>query len=222
MIIVSGGIKGGSGKSTIATNLAVVRASQGFDVLFVDADEQGTATIFTNIRNELKELLPQYTGIKLVGAAVRSELLKLIEKYDDIIIDVGGRDTTSQRAALSIADILLVPFVPRGFDVWTLGEISKVVEEMRIANPKLQAFSFLNRADSKGSDNSQASEALLENDILKFLDFPIGSRKAFGNAGVSGLAVTELKPADVKANKEITKLFEYVCNYKHTKIKERA
>ena len=52
MIIIAGGIKGGSGKTTVATNLAVIRAGEGHDVLLVDADDQETATDFTNLRNE--------------------------------------------------------------------------------------------------------------------------------------------------------------------------
>lgn len=50
MILVCGGIKGGSGKTTMATNLAAMRAGAGKDVLLVDADEQESATIFTAIR----------------------------------------------------------------------------------------------------------------------------------------------------------------------------
>ena len=43
MIFTTGGIKGGSGKTTLATNLAVYLSSKGRDVLFVDADDQGSA-----------------------------------------------------------------------------------------------------------------------------------------------------------------------------------
>ena len=52
MIVTAGGIKGGSGKTTVATNLAVRRAAAGSDVLLVDADDHETATDFTNLRNE--------------------------------------------------------------------------------------------------------------------------------------------------------------------------
>uniref|UniRef100_UPI000AAF08BD ParA family protein n=1 Tax=Phormidesmis priestleyi TaxID=268141 RepID=UPI000AAF08BD len=52
MILVCGGIKGGVGKSTVATNMTVMRANQGMDVLLVDADDQGTASDFTAVRNE--------------------------------------------------------------------------------------------------------------------------------------------------------------------------
>ena len=72
-----------------------------------------------------------------------------------IIIDTGGRDTSSQRAALTVADTLIVPFVPRSFDLWTIEKVGSLVEEMRAGNPALKAYTFLNRADSRGNDNDE-------------------------------------------------------------------
>lgn len=209
MIIVAGGIKGGSGKTTVATHLAVMRALQGRDVLLIDADDQETATDFTALRNERLPEGAGYTSIKLTGASVRTETLRLAKKYDDIVIDTGGRDTTSQRAALTVADKLIVPFVPRSFDVWTLEKVANLVEEMRAANPRLQAYVFLNRADPQGRDNDEAAELLREAGGLEYLDTPVGTRKAFGNAASQGLAVTELKQQDPKATQEINILFRY-------------
>ena len=100
MIIVVGGIKGGSGKTTLATNLTVLRSDKSKDVLLIDADDQETATDFTILRNEQLPKGAGYTSIKLSGSAVRTEVLRLSGKFKDIIIDTGGRDTTSQRAAL--------------------------------------------------------------------------------------------------------------------------
>jgi chromosome partitioning protein len=210
VIVLSGGIKGGSGKTTVATNLAILCASAGRDVLLVDADDQETASDFTMLRNERREEGAGYTSIKLTGKAVRTELLRLAPKYDDIIIDTGGRDTSSQRAAMSVADVMLVPFVPRSFDVWTLDKVAALVEEMRSANATLRAFTFLNRADPRGQDNAEAEELLKENSALAFLDSPLGSRKAFSNAAAQGLAVTELRPADPKASEEIMMLFRHI------------
>jgi chromosome partitioning protein len=210
MIITIGGIKGGSGKTTVATNLAVMRANTGRDVLLIDADDQETATDFTALRNERRAMGAGYTSIKLSGPAVRTETLKLREKYQDIIIDTGGRDTTSQRAALAISDVLLVPFVPRSFDVWTIEKVGELVEEMRTANPGLRAHTFINRADSRGSDNEDASQVLQDSPTLVLLDATIGQRKAFGNAAAEGLAVTELRQSDTKAVEEINTLFHLV------------
>lgn len=210
MIIIAGGIKGGSGKTTVATHLTVMRALEGRDVLLIDADDQETATDFTALRNERLPAGAGYTSIKLTGAAVRTETLRLARKYQDIVIDTGGRDTTSQRAALTVANKLIVPFVPRSFDVWTLEKVARLVDEMRAANPQLKAYVFLNRADPQGRDNNEAAELLREAGGLEYLDTPIGTRKAFGNAASQGLAVTELKQQDPKATQEINALFGYL------------
>ena len=70
MIICVGGTKGGTGKSTVATNLAVMLTTSGQDVLLVDADEQGTSTDFTNMRNTNWPDGAGYDGIPLTGRAV--------------------------------------------------------------------------------------------------------------------------------------------------------
>jgi chromosome partitioning protein len=210
MIVVVGGIKGGSGKTTVATNLAVIRAADGHDVLLVDADDQETSSDFTILRNERRSEGAGYTSIKLTGAAVRTETLRLADKYTDIIIDTGGRDTTSQRAALTVAQVLLVPFVPRSFDVWTLEKVGGLVGEMRAANASLVAYAFLNRADPRGQDNDDAAEALKETAELRFLNTPLGTRKAFSNAAAQGMALTELKPQDAKATEEMLMLYRYL------------
>jgi chromosome partitioning protein len=210
MIVVAGGIKGGSGKTTVATNLAVIRAAEGRDVLLIDADDQETSTDFTVLRNENHPAAARYTSIKLTGPSVRTETQRLIGKYDDIIIDTGGRDTTSQRAALSIANVLLVPFVPRSFDVWTLEKVSDLVAEMRTANVDLKAYSFINRADPRGQDNDDAAGVLKDTESITFISAQLGSRKAFSNAAAQGLAITELKPVDSKAVNEFMDLCGYV------------
>jgi chromosome partitioning protein len=216
MIVVVGGIKGGSGKTTVATNLAVMRAAKGGDVLLIDADDQETASDFTILRNERQPGGAGYTSIKLTGPAVRTETLRLKDKYDDILLDTGGRDTTTQRAALTVADILLVPFVPRSFDVWTLEKVAALVTEMRSANAELRAYAFLNRADPRGQDNDEAADVLKDTEALAFLDTPLGSRKAFSNAAAQGLAVPELKPQDPKAVEEIETLFRYIFDIRKT------
>lgn len=148
------------------------------------------------------------------GGAVRTEIQKLKQKYDDIVVDTGGRDTSSQRAALTVSDFYLVPFLPRSFDVWTLTSVQKIVEEVKTVNPKLIVASFLNRADARGSDNDEAAEYIKEEcgPNLEFLEAKLCSRKAFSNASSKGLSVIELKPQDKKATEEILGLFEECQN----------
>jgi chromosome partitioning protein len=204
-ILVVGGIKGGSGKSTLASNLAVVLSSLGKRILLVDADEQRSISDWAEHRESLG-INTTWTTVNLIGASIRTQLLKMANDYDDVIVDTGGRDTTSQRSALTVANLFLVPFQPRSLDVWTLGKVSSLISDIRTVNPNLKAFSILNRGDAQGSDNSGASDILKESKELIHLPCVIGQRKAFSNATAEGLGVIELKTKDKKAVLEIKNL----------------
>jgi len=207
MIIVVGGIKGGSGKTTLCTNLAVIRAFQGKRILLVDADEQRSASDWAEHRESLGISSP-WTTIQLTGSAVRTQIMKMAKDYDDVLVDTGGRDTTSQRAALTVADVFLAPFQPRSLDVWTIGKVSALLAEIRSVNPDLTAYAVINRADPLGVDNNDTAEILKEYEGITFIPQTIGSRKAFSNAASEGLGVIELKSQDKKALNEITQLCE--------------
>jgi chromosome partitioning protein len=210
MIIVAGGGKGGSGKSTITTHLTIMRARAGHDVLLVNADDQETAADFTVLRNATVDQGAGYTCMQLTGPAVRTAIARLAPKYDDVIVDAGGRDTVRQRAALVLADILLVPFVPRSFAIWTLETVVTLIHDMRTVNPPLRAYAFIHRGDSSGTDNGEAGHLLQEKAAIRYLETPIVSREAFGKAAAQGRAVIELQPADRKATGEITALYNAI------------
>lgn len=214
MIITVGGIKGGTGKTTISVNLAIELAKANKDVLLIDADDQGTATDFAALRDQQGEGLVSYTSIQLSGKTVREQVLKLKDKFDYIVIDTGGRDTTSQRAALSVSHLLLVPLAPRSFDVWTLELISSLVEEIATINPALKAFSFLNRADVRGNENTNAQEIIAEKENIEVLPIVISNRKAFSDACAIGKAVSEHAKKDPKALLEIQYLSKFILNYR--------
>ena len=137
MIITIGGIKGGSGKTTVATHLRSWPQRPVAKVLLVDADDQQTAAEFTACE---RRIIPSATlhlcSPRRNGRPNRSA--RVVGHYDHIIIDTGGRDPVSQRAALW-SPTLLVPFVPRSFDIWTLTKVATLVEEMRLANSELGA-----------------------------------------------------------------------------------
>lgn len=217
-IVVVGGIKGGSGKTTLATNFTYLTAVKHKKrTLLVDADEQKSATDWVNQRifNSDNEMISNvktpWTTINLSGARLRQELYKLSLSYDTIIVDLGGRDTTSQRAALTVADYFIAPFQPRSFDIWTVGSIVRLFEDVILINPKLKCYAVLNRADPRGCDNDDARDILSEHSHIINLVRPyIVCRKAFPNSAANGLAVHEHNPVDAKAIVELEEVYDSI------------
>ena len=206
MITVVGGIKGGGGKTTLATNLCVMKSYAGKKVLLVDADEQKTASDWASQRTALG-IETKWTTIQLGGRAIHTELKKMSNDYDDVIVDVGGRDTTSQRSALSIAHLCLIPFKPKSFDMWTLGKVRSMINEIRLINPGLKVVTVINQADPRGSDTEEALEMLKEIEDFTCLTCSIGNRKIYANAASEGKGIVEMKRQDDKAIDEVKSLF---------------
>src|SRR3546814_6464997 len=105
----------------------------------------------------------------LTGAALRSQVRQRAAKYDDISIDVGGRDTCSRRAALTVADTLLVPVQPRSFDVCALDQVAALVAEAREINEGLRAVAVLHGADEQGAENEAAWEIIGDTEGIEVL-----------------------------------------------------
>src|SRR5690349_8097882 len=127
-IIAIAHVKGGVGKTSIATALTIHLAGQGRDVLLVDSDPQETASDFTAVRAErLGD--PGYTAVKLRDKAVRDQVRRLAPKHDDVVIDVGAQDSAALRAALFISNLVLVPIFPGSFDLWSTDRMATLVRE---------------------------------------------------------------------------------------------
>ena len=207
MILTVGNTKGGVGKTTIAVNLAILRVSAGREVLLVDGDEQGTASLFSQLRAEQVGAVG-YTAVNLKGAAVRTQVQQMQGKYDDVIIDVGGRDTGSLRAALTVSNVLLVPVQPRSFDLWALDQVAELAKEAATINPTLRVLAFLNGADAQGRDNAEALEAMAGVSGVEVASTVLVRRKAYPNSAAAGRSITEMALKDAKAIEELTALAE--------------
>lgn len=220
MILTVGNTKGGVGKTTLAVNIAIARALAGKDVWLIDGDRQGTAQTAINIRAEEKHQPGIACSTYPDGPTLRTQVQQMKSKFDDIIIDAGGRDSTALRAALILSDILLVPFQPRSYDVWALNDIASLIDEARSVRDNLQAFAVLNCADpgENSTDNTEAAAAVAEVPQFQYLTTPIRRRKAFANAAGSGLSVFELKQKDQKASQEMNNLINKVFSYEKNMI----
>jgi len=209
VILSIGGIKGGSGKTTLAINIAVARSLKKRKVLLVDADDQRSSTMWSQKREELK-INSTITTIHLTGSSVLSQVKRLANDYDDIIIDVGGRNNASLRASLLVCDIFLTPFRPRSLDIWTLEELIEILKEANELNTSLKVFAVLNQADVRGKDNEEAISVCKEYPLINSLKIVISQRKIFPNSINEGLGILEYNPGDRKAEKELKNLISKI------------
>lgn len=212
MIVLIGGEKGGAGKTTIATNLAALRTSIQKETLLVDTDRQSTSSFWCSVREEKKGDVPRVSSIQKYEKAVRTEVKELSKKFQDIIIDAGGRDSPELRGSLLVCDKAIFPLRPSQFDLWTLGRLNVLVETAREINESLEAYVAVNMA----SPNPNVKEADGMKDLVKeftqlsILTTIVYERIVYRRAALEGMGVVEYKPEDSKAVNEVVSLYEEI------------
>lgn len=209
-IITVASTKGGVGKTTISLNIAIGLALRGKDTWLVDADLQATASLALTVRGESGRQPTIATAHYPDGGALVAQVKHQRAKFEYIVIDSGGRDSLALRRAIGLADILLVPFSPRSIDLWSLGDVSSLIDDARAARDGLDAYALLSMADPVGSDNEEAAAAVADFPALKYLDAPIRRRKSIAVAAGLGQSVFEFTPKDAKAVEEMTVLLDAV------------
>lgn len=204
MSMAIGSEKGGTGKSTTATNLAAFLANSGEDVMLVDADPQATSSNWVERRNQKiaegaqigKVHCSQKTG------NVRDAILDAASRYRYVIVDVGGRDSKELRFALAAVDKIYVPFAASQADLETLDHMNEIISAAREPfNPELQAYGLLTMTphDPSPREVQDAKEFLTDFDQIKLADTTIGYRKIYKQALLEGLGVVEMGNAKARA-----------------------
>ena len=216
MIVVVGGTKGGTGKSTLVTNLVAIDVAAGHDSILVDADRQGSASAWASVRDE-NQALPRVPCVqKFGGLSLTNELKSLAKKYANVFVDAGGYDSEELSASILAADKLFIPVRPAQFDVWTLPKIIGIAKQSQMYNPDLKFFFIVNGAHTNPAVKEVDEVMSLANDIegMEFCKTVIHTRRALTKAPVGGMAVTEMQKndRDAKACDEIMGFYTEVLN----------
>ena len=208
MIILVGGLKGGTGKSTIATNIATCLAHKKHSILLVDGNPlQKTSSNWAERREENN--LPHITCVEKSGN-IRNAIKELAGKFEYIVIDTGGQDSKEFRTAMLAANLIITPVRASQADIETLLFVSQLLDEARDLNPELNAIVVITNASTNPKVKStEETKALIKNiEGIKVAKSIIYQRKAYEDAIPTGAGVVELD--DKKASTEIKKLVKEI------------
>lgn len=193
--LVVANLKGGSGKSTVAFNLAVFLAGRGAPLRLVDLDPQKTLTDLVAVREELA----------IAPALPRPRTVLDASDADGAwtLVDVGAADRDGMMAAIGRADLVLVPVLPGQADVWATERHLVAVDAVRPDHCAVRLF--LNRADPGDAtrETREAIEALGElarrRRAAAVLPARLSRRIAFCRSLSEGCAIFELDAASKAA-----------------------
>lgn len=140
MIVIIGCNKGGAGKSTTATNIAVGLAMRGDDVCLMDADPQRSAARWHKDREEA-DIEPKLTLVEKLEN-LSSTLQSLRGKFDHIIVDVAGRNSRELITGGAVADLIIAPHQASQLDLDTLEELETQTVRLKDINPNLEVYIY--------------------------------------------------------------------------------
>ena len=211
MIVLVGGEKGGTGKTTIVTNLAAMRMQQINESLLMDTDKQSSASSWASVRDQNTEI-KRVLSVQKFGNTINNEIRALHTKYNDILIDAGGQNSQELRASMLVAEKMYIPIQAGQFDVWTLGLMDQLVSQVKTFNPHLKAMVLINRASTNPSTTEieEIFQVMSEFENLTLSAAILKERIAYRKAAKEGLSVVELNKQDPKATDEMQFLYNEI------------
>ncbi|GIW56075.1 MAG: chromosome partitioning protein ParA [Nitrospiraceae bacterium] len=191
--------KGGSGKTTLCTNLAVAAEHEGGRALILDLDPQGSAEAWYQDREALQPRLVRVDAADLPRAlAIAAD-----QGFTQVFIDTPGRDEPAVAAAVRAADFCLVPCRPTPPDM--KAQPATVATIRRLGKP--YAF-ILNQTPPRGFRIREAQAGLLV--LGPVAPIAIVARSVFQDAHGAGQSVLEFEP-EGKAAADIRALWQWIA-----------
>jgi len=190
--------KGGSGKTTIATNLATAFHLDGAETLLVDADPQGTARDWGAASDADT---PVVAGVD--RPSLDEDVPRLGSRFDLVVIDGAPRLHEVLVSAVQASDLVLVPVRPSAADIWSA---ETIIEACRAYDVPAR---FVVSAQIVGTALAGSVQDALESFDVPVLNARLSQRVAFTEALGAGQSVLQHKPKG-KAAGEVRALYDDV------------
>lgn len=191
--------KGGAGKTTIATNLAVAIRRSGKSVTLIDSDPQGSARDWAHMRTH------DHLPVLGIDRPVIEREIRAIADVDYAVIDGAPQASDLAVSAIKAADFVLIPVQPSPYDIWATDDLVELVKaRIEITDGRLRAAFVVNRA-IKGTVIGRDVVGLLERHGLPVLDSAIHQRIAYATTAIAGETPLEAYPG-TEASEEVLAL----------------
>ena len=183
--IVLAASKGGVGKTTLASALAVRAAADGARVALLDTDPQLSLARWHELRG-----MPANPKVLDVDASSEALALVQTQRWDYLIVDTPPALLDRIQAAIYIADVVVIPVRPSALDVEAVADVVTICRDAG------KRFAFLlNQVPPTGFARlALGTRKYLESDG-PILRAQIGMRKAYVAAMTVGKSGPELKDA---------------------------
>jgi chromosome partitioning protein len=175
--------KGGSGKTTIAANLAVALTRGGHSVALLDTDPQGSLGRWFMTRRDNGEPGLDFATASAWGVSYECD--KLRKLHDFIIVDTPPKIDADLRPALRESDLVIVPVAASQVDVWATESVLDLAR--REGRP---AMVVLNRAKTGTRVLDQVVAAVAAMEVLQ-AQTTLGNRVAYAETLGQGRGVLE-------------------------------
>ena len=184
-------VKGGVGRSTLATSIAATLA-QDSRVALIDADvPQGTSASWGKVREQAGRLGQLTVAGVADHRALVSKVRELVEINDFVVIDGPPRLAEVTRAIMIMSRLCLVPLGASAAEIWATADLVKTINEARERRLDINARIVWNRFREHTRSARELGEAAEKQLGLPALQSKLGYRVAYSEALARGLSIAE-------------------------------